>query len=146
MKQIICAGLLLLIAFTGLSCKKANSKSKTELLTQADWKIISIKSRNSPSAQWGSNLLTGASACFLDNIYAFKADGRFNYNEGAAKCNPFDPQVIRSGTWTFLDAETRLTFDGDTTAIEQLDNYTLITQFSGTIGNTAIYSQTIYGH
>jgi hypothetical protein len=146
MKQISCIMLLLMIVAAGQSCKKSTPKSKTELLTQADWKLTSLQSRNSATAPWGNNLLAGASACFLDNLYAFKVDNRFNHNEGVTKCTPLAPQVISSGTWTFLDGETRLAFDGDTTTIEQLDDYTLITQFSGIIGGTPVYSQRTYTH
>ena len=46
--------------------------------------------------------------CQKDNYYQFNSDGAYQLNDGPTKCAPTDPQIIETGTWSFLDNETKL--------------------------------------
>lgn len=46
-----------------------------------------------------TDILNAEGACAKDNITTFKAGGTWTEDDGAAKCDPTDPQTV-SGTWT----------------------------------------------
>jgi hypothetical protein len=46
--------------------------------------------------------------CQKDNYYQFNSDGAYQLNDGPTKCAPTDPQIIETGTWSFLENETKL--------------------------------------
>jgi hypothetical protein len=103
-KQIV---LSVLIALFGLfifnSCgnKSDNTpppKTKTQLLTQANWKF--------KSATIGGADATGqVQACQRDNVLTFLSNGNGSGDEGATKCNAGDPQTY-TFTWNFASGET----------------------------------------
>ncbi|MHA6250280.1 hypothetical protein ACXYMU_20265 [Pontibacter sp. CAU 1760] len=37
--------------------------------------------------------------CYVDDLWVFRRDGTFEWNEGASKCNEADPYVYSSGNW-----------------------------------------------
>lgn len=97
--------LKLILAFVivlGVSCKKEDSeiKQKTTLLTKAGWLTQKVEEKKTDGT-WkdvtGTPLVTQQ-----DDILLFRADGSYELNEGPLKF-PGDPQVIASGTWTFLE-------------------------------------------
>ena len=89
------------------------TKSKTDLLTASGWKGTSLTVN--PAIDWDNdgtketNLTPFIDACSLDDLKIFKADKTYTEDEGATKCDPADPQVIASGTWSFNADETTLT-------------------------------------
>lgn len=126
--QIIALLLLLTGATITLSCNKDEdkntntAKTKTELLTAAPWKRTALIS--TPAYDWNADgtfatdILTTMWPCEKDNLDIYKANGIFETNEGATKCNPSDPQSW-TVTWVFAVNETKLIFDGT-------DEYTLV--------------------
>ena len=54
--------------------------------------------------------------CEKDDTEAFNANGTYISDEGPTKCDPTDPQIIESGTWTLTSNNTVLTlYTSDTT-------------------------------
>jgi hypothetical protein len=94
-----------LALFFFASCDKDDNttttpKTKTELLTQSNWKF--------KSAFVGTtDISTSLQACQKDNILTFSASGNGNLDEGAAKCNTGDPQN-NLFTWNFQTNETKI--------------------------------------
>ncbi len=127
------------------ACKKSSSKSKTELLTQANWKIVAQQEKSSATAAWGANIYLAAPACEKDNFVTFKTPNVFELNEGATKCFAADPQ-IETGVWAFAENETKLNVDGDIATIVQLDEGTLVLQSQDTFGGVTTYSLTTLSH
>jgi hypothetical protein len=87
-------------------------KTKTELLTQHNWKLVDeltttgtglINLRIIPSY----GLLT-TRACKKDDRYVFRTNARYEVNEGATRCSSLDPQIIKTGTWSFQINETKI--------------------------------------
>lgn len=45
--------------------------------------------------------------CDRDDIQHFFADGKYEADEGASKCDPDDPQIFFTGTWALIDGDTK---------------------------------------
>lgn len=110
--------LVMALAFVAAigSCKKDENntpmpgKTKTAILTSNVWKQTARTI--SPSIDVNGTMVTDLYAlddeCDKDDLYKFKADKTFTQEEGATKCDPSDPQVYATGTWTFNADETQL--------------------------------------
>lgn len=96
--------ILVLITFFFASCEKEDTtttpKTKTELLTQSNWKF---KSAFVGTTDYSS----GLQACQKDNILTFSANGNGTADEGAIKCNMGDLQT-NPFTWNFQTSETSI--------------------------------------
>lgn len=46
--------------------------------------------------------------CSKDDLYVFKSDKSYEFNEGPSKCDDTDPQITDVGTWAFNTDETLL--------------------------------------
>lgn len=129
------------------ACKKDATKSKKELLTQSSWKVVKEESK-SGSGPWVDN--TSTLACEKDNQFVFGTTSTLELNEGATKCNLTDPQVIGTGTWSFLTNETQLQVVafGSTMlfSLDQLDENTMVISRSETIGGIIESERTTLGH
>ena len=129
------------------ACKKDAAKSKTELLTQSNWKIVKEESK-SGSGPWVD--ITSTLACEKDNQYVFSTTSALEFNEGATRCNPADPQIIATGTWSFLTNETQLQVIafGSTSlfSLDQLDENTMVISRSETIGGIVETQRSTVGH
>jgi hypothetical protein len=134
------------------ACKKdaaPAAKSKTELLTQSNWKQLKFEEKTGSGA-WIEN--TTVPACEKDNNFIFGTTATYEQNEGATKCVPADPQVVESGTWSFQTNETQLllTVTGSPIPtlvnLDQLDENTLIISVSFTSGVTTNYIRITLGH
>lgn len=106
MKKLLLAAIVL---FSLASCKKDNP-TKTELLTNKDWKLTAATV--DPGLNVGGTVITDyyaqMSACEKDNLLRFSAPNLVVVDEGATMCNTGDPQT-QSGTWSFNSTETILT-------------------------------------
>jgi hypothetical protein len=119
MAKLATLGLFALLFIT--SCKKDDpvTPDKTALLTGGSWKLSAMTV--DPAIDWYGtpvkNVFPQLPACLKDDLTIFKANGIVNYDEGASKCDPNDPQTT-SGTWAFNPEETILsiTADGETTS------------------------------
>ena len=130
------------------SCKKSDPKSRTELITQSGWKIVKSESKTG-TGPWVDNT-SGYAPCDKDNVLGFSTNGNFEFNEGATKCSPLDPQIIQSGTWVFTNGETKISVTSggftDMADIDQLDEGTLVISSSDLSGTPAYYNRDTYGH
>lgn len=131
--------LVLVAAMVAISsCKKdednsstpSNNASKKELLTAKKWKATGL-------TLGGADFWSQIEDCEKDNINTFKTDGLYIQDEGATKCDPSDPQVITTSTWTFIDNDTKLVYDGDTAKINELSASKMVLQ-SDFFGTSAV--------
>ena len=99
--------MLPLVLFFLASCEKdAIEPTKTDILTNAAWKITSMTIADTDGAEFE---ITGdLEACELDNLHYFKTNGSFVINENALKCENEDPQEYAVGSWTLSQNDTRL--------------------------------------
>ena len=103
---------LLLLAmaasFTFVSCDDDDevTPTKTELLTSKTWSISERVQTMTDSS--GTTTDNSLDACEKDDTYTFTTDNKLNFDEGATKCNPSDPQTS-TGSWTLSDNDTKLT-------------------------------------
>jgi len=93
------------ISLLFVACSKSdsnnNSKTKTQLITQASWKF-------SAASVNGADVSSLITPCQKDNILTFSATGGTGtLDEGAMKCNAGDPQTTPF-TWSFTNNETIL--------------------------------------
>ncbi|MFT4024154.1 MAG: hypothetical protein QM664_10270 [Flavihumibacter sp.] len=91
------------------SCGKNDDKpkaSKTALLTEKSWKIISFISKDGTESV---DIFKTAKPCEKDNVFLFKTDNTLVMEEGAIKCAADDPDSY-SGPWAFADNESKLRF------------------------------------
>jgi hypothetical protein len=108
-----------IVISTSVSCKKDDDgpKSNTETISGKKFKVTAMTI--DPAVEVGGNTITDLFSfmpdCSKDDYMVMNSDGTATFDEGATKCEPDDPQT-ESGTWAFLDNETKLsvTYDGDT--------------------------------
>lgn len=133
MKTKILLGLTILsLLFIG-SCKDKDddnsgpAKTKTENLCSSPW--ITTSMTISPAINIGgtqiSDWFAQFDACEKDDKMKYESNKTGIYDEGATKCSASDPQT-EPFTWSFDLTETKLTQDGETFDIAQLDGSTLI--------------------
>ena len=84
----------------------------------------------------GADFWSIAEECEKDNIYTFKTDNTYIEDEGATKCDSGDPQIIVTSTWSLINNNTRLVYDGDTATIKELSSTKMVLE-SQVLGNTA---------
>jgi hypothetical protein len=119
----------LFVALTTSSCKKDNLTS--DYLTGAScWSLIKQESRASAGDPWNNDALA---ACDFDNCYIYFDNSDYTEDEGAAKCDPSDPQKFTS-TWSLSSDGKTITY-GDNSltfmeTIERINADTLVTIFS----------------
>lgn len=127
-QSLLRAGLLFLFPLLMLQCNKDNDtpKSTSELLI-GTWSLTSEV--YSPAINFGAGPVTDYypyyESCDRDNVIIFKANSEGEFNEGATKCDPADPQTV-SFLWTLQNNNTTLNISALATLdILQLDNTTL---------------------
>lgn len=124
------------------SCKKEDSKSKTELLTAGAWKI---KANYGIVGSTKTDLMLTMEACEKDNTFTFKTDNTVVYDEGATKCDDDDAQTD-NGTWSFTENETKLVIDGESATILSLTGSELKVSTSYTEDGVTYTSEITLGH
>jgi hypothetical protein len=146
MKSIIRMSLMAVTAMLIFSsCKKEDVKTqtKTELITQGNWKLVSDMNRTG-NAAWVEDINSYA-ACELDNYFAFKTDHTLEFNEGATMCDVTDPQS-QTGIWAFTDNETKLSLNGAASNLDELTRNTLIITYSFTDNGVTEYNKLTFKH
>ena len=118
------------------SSKSTPAKTKTELLTNGEWKIsaatIDPPIQVIPGFPAISDWYPYIDACVKDDLAKFNTDGTGTNKEGATKCDPNDPQE-EAFEWFFNADETMLTqisADGDTSVV----NLIQITETKAVLG------------
>ncbi|MFC5271062.1 lipocalin family protein [Adhaeribacter terreus] len=105
-------------AFTFTSCgddKKEDptptpvtpAATKTQLISAKDWKMTkqTLNMNGSGDIDITNTFYT---ACELDNLEKFAANGTYTVDEGATKCDTADSQTFTTGTWAFTSNETKI--------------------------------------
>ncbi|MCB0527568.1 MAG: lipocalin family protein [Saprospiraceae bacterium] len=104
--------LLLLFVVAGFSmtaCKKdSDSKSNEEKLTGAScWKQSKVEAQDPFTGSWVEDTIDD---CDKDDCITFNEDKTLDFDEGAVKCDPSDPQTA-TGTWSLSADGTTLTLN-----------------------------------
>lgn len=126
------------------------TKSRTELLTNANWQLIAGTIVPPITIDLFGQTITisdifdleGSEPCTKDDLQIFNADGTITNDEGPSKCDAADPQTTSGGKWKLLESDSKLQIiDGDTTLIS-------ITELSATTlkGNTTMESEDMDGN
>jgi hypothetical protein len=136
MKNLMLLTLAIVSVCTFSSCKKEETKTKTkaEILTQKAW-VMAKYEEKAGTAPWVDDF-PNFDACDKDDQYVFRANGTYEINEGATKCDPTDPQVFASGNWTLKNGDTILDFDGEDFNLDQLVENSLVISLQESIGGT----------
>jgi hypothetical protein len=88
----------------------------SQLLTGTDkksWKMVSLQIIDDGN---GSSVIpvsqSGINPCVTDDLLTFyaNADRKFEASEGATKCNPADPDIYVTDTWTLVNANATVEF------------------------------------
>ncbi len=121
MKTIPFFVLITLALFTFSACEKGGDvvdpPSNTELIADGPWELIG-QMVDPPVTVNGtpvSNEFAQLDECVKDNILDFTETGSFTIDEGVTKCDSTNAQLFNYGTWSFSDAETKITLDGNGT-------------------------------
>lgn len=109
MKNYALSVLMLLVLMS--SCKKDKDAdlSRTDLLTNKPWRLISEVETASNSNNSKDNF-QALDTCQKDDLTIFKRDNTVTYEEGPTKCSANDPQVFATGTWAFINDESRILY------------------------------------
>ncbi len=145
MKQIIrtaCIAMAAAAIFS--SCKKDDDKSRTELLTSGNWRLVLAQERLNGGA-WDNVTADNFEACELDNRIKFSTPDVVTIDEGATKCNSGDPQT-QTGTWNFVNNELDLNLDGELYDIDELNGNTLAISYTETFGGSTYTYQLVLKH
>ena len=141
--------LFLTFSFLLVRCSDDDEPQTTADLLLGNWMITA--SIYNPPVDFGNGPVSDGfpfwDDCDKDDIYIIKANGVGEYNEGATKCDPGDPQT-EAFTWALKSNNTILTISETTGGISvgvdyeiiQLDASTLKLKF--TFDNAGV-SQTI---
>ena len=99
---------ILVLVLASVSCSKDdnNQPTKKDLFAKT-WKQTDLLASLAGTAAT-SVFTTVLKACEQDNLWQFKADGTYTVTEGATKCGTAD--VVTTGTWTFIENDTKVTF------------------------------------
>jgi hypothetical protein len=114
MKKYLCT-IMAVSALLFSSCTDTSSDlpapTKTELLTNKNWRIIS-QTATTNTTTTTTDTFGPQKDCNKDDIFIYGTDGKFTWDEGATKCDPADDQVFITGTWVFADNETKIVLTG----------------------------------
>lgn len=98
------AALLFICTLAVIGCKK-DDPSPVEILTAGTcWKMTLLEGFDKTNNVWAAVPIED---CQADDCFSFKTDQTFTVEEGAAKCNPNDPQQSK-GTWSLSDDGKKL--------------------------------------
>lgn len=143
MRQIIRTTFIAIVAVAAFSSCKKDDKSRVELLTSANWKLVSDQEK-AGTGPW-EEYIDDYEACELDNYIKFNNNNSAEFNEGLTKCDPTDDQVY-SLPWAFQNDESQINMDGEILDIEELSGSTLIVTTSETYAGTTYYYKQILKH
>lgn len=133
--------LMLLVLVSIAACKKDKEENRTDLLTDENWRTTALTV--DPAINIGgvvvSDLYAQLDDCEKDDLTIFKTDGKVNYDEGATKCDPSDPQTS-TGTWTFNTDQTIITIDGESWTIEEITSNKLRVKYTADLFGTGVNS------
>lgn len=111
---------MLCISLSFSSCKKdeeeepAPAPTKKELLSGNNWELTAYSVEPAididQNGTQENNLMPYLQACSLDDFTDLNTDNTYTSEEGPSKCDPNDPQVFESGSWSLNSDETLVIF------------------------------------
>lgn len=108
MKNLFVFALILLSFSCSKDDNKAPAPTKKDLFAKT-WRQTDILAALGGGVQ-SSVFTTVLTACQQDNLWQFKTDGTYTLLEGATRCPTSTSDVITTGTWTFSENDTKVTF------------------------------------
>ncbi len=116
------------ITLPQFSCKKSDpvpvEVDVAATLQNKNWKLTALTV--SPAISGTTDIYNDFfEACERDDLYRFKANNIFQYDEGAAKCNPANPQT-HDGTWNYNTGNKILHFQTTSPGGSVGDAYDLV--------------------
>ena len=138
---------LIVFSLLLVQCSKDDEtppKTKAELII-GNWQITGDNYSPAYDLGTGSPITDGFvyySACEKDDITMFKVNSQGEFNEGATKCDPTDPQTI-AFLYTLTNGDTKLNLNSIAEFdIVQLDNGTM--KLSNTFSENGVsYTETL---
>jgi len=129
-------GQLLFVILISWSCKKSDPTPvgpNSDLIAKT-WKLTDLTIN-------GVSSFSTIPSCTADDLFIFSKDGKYKHDEGATKCDPTDPQIVETATWSLK--QNLLTYvypDGSSDAfvVIQLTTTTLKFNYSVIIGNNIV--------
>lgn len=103
MKKIIIVGFAFISFY---SCN--NMKNENNMLINKKWYIESLSIKLNGVNIQDEQSLYSAEPCVKDNYDIYKANGKYERNEGEYLCNPNDPAIIEFGTWGLIENDSIL--------------------------------------
>lgn len=143
MKKMIRYSLIAVVAAVSLSSCKKDDKSRMELITTGNWKIVSDQEKVGNGA-W-EEYISSYEACELDSYVRFNTNNTFEANEGPTKCDPGGIDSF-TGSWNFENGETQINMMGSIENIEELTGSTLVLSSSENYNGTMYYYKQVYKH
>jgi len=136
------------VAALGLisSCKKDDTKTKTDLLTAHPWKITAytLETTTGTNPTTSRDIYAQSASCAKDNFQTFNKDGIWVQDEGLTKCSTTAPQQI-SSHWDLTSSETKLTLDTEVYDLVALSENTMMLRLTQTNGSTTSVSSITLG-
>lgn len=91
---------------------KPNPYTYSQLLTgttSKSWRLTGIQLIEEGKQPYSFNIQTN---CVYDDLYVFYADKdrTFEIKEGASKCDPNDPDIFYTDTWSIVNATSTINF------------------------------------
>ena len=134
---ILCYSLLAVAIIS--SCKKDKDDEPQGIVGK--WKQVS--GTYNPTYFGITNYFALYDDCEKDDIIELKANNTWELTEGATKCDPSDPQVIASGSYSVNASLTSITMFGETSAME-LSGNTLKTTYTFSDGGSTYTDVSTY--
>lgn len=111
MKNVLFLMLPLVLFFLASCEKDAIEPTKTDILTNAAWKITSMTIADTDGTEF--EIIGDLESCELDNLHYFKSTGSFVINENTLKCEDEDPQEYAAGSWALSQNDTKIVISVD---------------------------------
>jgi hypothetical protein len=143
MKKIIRYSFIAAIAAVSFSSCKKDEKTKMELITEGNWKLISDQEIIG-TGEW-QEYITSYEACERDNYLKFSSNNIVEANEGATQCDAGDPPST-SGPWSFVNGETQINIYGYVGNLDELSASRMTISTTETVGTITYYSRQTYSH
>ena len=101
---------LLAFSFVFVACDDDEDKTASEKLV-GTWKTTNEYTKVGPAPEVETT--DSIDACTFDDLNTFESDNTYEFDEGATKCDDQDPQTIATGSWSFIEGDTKLVLDSD---------------------------------
>lgn len=108
MKKLLILSLVLLATSCSKDSNSGSMATKTQLISKT-WKQTDILASLGGGIQT-SVFNTVLTTCQQDNQWQFNSNGTYTLFEGPSRCPTSTSDVVATGTWTFMENETKISF------------------------------------